>query len=209
MYTSSSPENGNWLTRIFSLDLAEGTLLPYAFAGNDTVVRDIIFFETRGEAENYSSISWTTSGDGNFITNNAEHVIYLRGPGDIDSGQVTLSMHLTGYYPETEASDSMILYLQPVGTGELIENKQEITLYPNPVKDRLTLRARVPEHTPVTFEVVSNDGKVIFTGKYTLNNEQFNTELDFSYLPEGIYFYRLTTNDQPPTTQSGKILVDH
>lgn len=111
MYTKATTALGNWATRIFKIDLSGAPDLPHADAGNDTLTCNLPFYTTQGHAENYSSILWTTSGDGYFIENHSVNAIYLRGPADLDSHQVTLTMHLTGYEPGTTASDSMILYI--------------------------------------------------------------------------------------------------
>jgi hypothetical protein len=203
MYTKATTTLGNWATRIFSINLTEDTAVPYAFAGNDTVALNVLFFQTQAEAENYSSIIWTTGGDGNFVTNYAEDVTYLRGPGDLDSGQVTLTMHLTGYYPGAEAADSMILYLLPVGMEEPQAEQIALSIYPNPATDLITLRATVPPNDPVTVEVFGEDTKVIFTGRYTPADSQFELQFDVSYLPAGIYLVRL----QAGSAATGKIVV--
>jgi hypothetical protein len=111
MYTKATTSFGNWATRIFKINLTGTPALPVAGAGNDTLTCNTPFFTTRGFAENYSSLTWTTSGDGNFIENYTVNATYLRGPGDLANNQVTLTMHLMGYEPGTTASDSMILYL--------------------------------------------------------------------------------------------------
>ncbi len=199
MYTQATTSYGNWATRIFSLNLSGDSALPYAFAGNDTTVYNVTFFETHGEAENYSSIVWTTGGDGNFITNYAEHVIYLRGPGDLQAGQVTLSMHLTGYYEGSQEADSMILYLSPVGVEEPKSTKLPLELFPNPTLDNVTLRMTVPENKPLIASIVDVQGKVVFTGRYTPVNNDFELQFDISGLLPGIYLVRLQTAEEEAT----------
>lgn len=132
-YTKAVTTLGNWATRIFALNLAGGEWLPVALAGNDTLTCNVLFFNTQGHAENYSSIFWTTSGDGTFITNNVLDASYLRGPGDIENQQVTLALHAIGYYPGSEAIDSMVLYLNKTpevnaGPDAAIEQGESVTL---------------------------------------------------------------------------------
>jgi hypothetical protein len=190
-YTTAYAVQGNWATRIFSFDLSEDTAWPYAFAGNDTVAINVLFFETQGEAENYSSIIWSTSGDGNFISNYAESVTYLRGPGDLENGQVTLTMHLTGYYPGTEAADSMVLYLQPVGVEEPEEENMILKVFPNPSIDVITIVADIPLNEPVLLKIFSETGKMIFTGIYSPHHGNFEQQFDLTYLPDGVYFVKV------------------
>jgi len=111
MYTTQSTDLGNWATRITAFDLSGVAQDSYADAGNDTLTCNTLFFTTQGKAENYSSIMWTSSGDGTFIDNYSQNVTYLRGPGDISNQQVILTIHLTGYDPGSLVADSMILYI--------------------------------------------------------------------------------------------------
>jgi len=195
MYTDGAPTPGNWRTRIFSLNLSGDTALPYAFAGNDTLAYNVLFFETQGEAENYSSILWTTNGDGIFITNFDEHVTYLRGQEDLANGQVILTMHITGYYEGTETADSVILYLSPVGKEDPIEKEKSLHLYPNPTQELITLQAEVLVNEPLIVDIIGGEGKSVFTGRYFPVVSQFELQFDISYLPSGIYFVKLQTNE--------------
>jgi len=134
MYTLQSTNLGNWATRIVSFDLSGVSAEPYADAGNDTLTCNPLFFTTRGSAKNYSSIVWTTSGDGNFVENYTPNATYLRGPNDLSNKQVTLTMHLTGYEPGTEAADSMILYINKepevyAGPDVTIDTSGSVTLH--------------------------------------------------------------------------------
>jgi len=208
MYTKATTNTGNWATRIFALNLVEDTAWPYAFAGNDTVAVNVLFFETQGEAENYSSIFWTTSGDGNFISNYAEHATYLRGPGDLANGQVTLTMHLTGYYPGTEAADSMVLYLKDtlIQVRELRSPGMKLEIFPNPARDIVTVRVELPSDDPVKLKIISGSGREIFTGRYRPVNRYLERQFDFSYLPDGMYFMKATAGNEVVTK---KLILSH
>ncbi len=133
MYTKAITSFGNWATRIFSFNLTGETALPSADAGNDTLTCNTPFFTTQGYAENYSSLMWTTSGDGNFTGNYTLNATYLRGSDDLNNGQVTLTMHLTGYETGMEAADSMILYINKepevyAGTDVTIDTSESVIL---------------------------------------------------------------------------------
>jgi len=205
MYTTSSNDLGNWATRVFTFDLSNDSVGPYAFAGNDTLVPDIIFFETQGVAQNNSSLVWTTSGDGQFITNNSERVTYLRGPGDLDNGQVTLTMHITGYYPGTETADSMIMYLSPVSIAEVPTIGVDLNIYPNPTIDIMTVEAALSSEEPITIKILTLEGKELFTGKYTPVNKHFKQQFDLFHLPDGIYLVRVQAGVEAVTGKIVKI----
>ncbi|NOX84775.1 MAG: T9SS type A sorting domain-containing protein, partial [Chlorobi bacterium] len=197
MYTTATPDYGNWATRIFSLNLSGDSALPYAFAGNDTIAPDVVFFETQGEAENYSSIVWTTGGDGNFITNYAEHVIYLRGPGDLSNGYVILTMNLTGYYEGTWAADSMTLIFDPTtGLEEAMSEEPDLSIIPNPSHGLVTIQANTGVNKNVTLYVFNSGGKLLFKEETTTNSEKFTRNLDFSYKETGVYYILLRAGNQ-------------
>jgi hypothetical protein len=207
-YSTASGSQGNFATRVFSFDLSEDTVWPYAFAGNDTIAPNVVFFETLGEAENYSSIIWTTSGDGNFISNFAESVTYLRGPDDLDSGQVTLTMHLTGYYPGIDTSDSMVLYLTDtlIDIHEVSSSELHLDIYPNPARDIITVKWQDVSSGYLTLKIHSETGKQVFTGNYFVSKDCFERQFDLTYLPEGVYVLRVAAGRKVAT---GKILLVH
>ena len=288
MYTKAITSFGNWATRIFKINLSGEPASPFADAGNDTLTCNTPFFTTQGFAENYSSIVWTTGGDGNFIQNNSLNASYLRGPGDMNNRQVTLTMHLTGYEPGMEAADSMILYinkdpevyagpdvtinsedvvplqgevnfayeyfwttmgdgsftdstlLDPIytpgpediiseavtlvltakevspctgsasdslivyistaGMDDVPGNRMILNLFPNPTAGIITLQAERVTNDQLTVQVVGGDGKVIFTGRFHPDNNNFEIQMDLSYLNPGIYFVRLQAANITKTT---------
>jgi hypothetical protein len=90
-------------------------------------------FITQGFAENYSSLFWTTSGDGLFVQNYSLNAKYFRGQEDLNNKQVTLTLHVTGYEPGSTATDSMILYINKepevfAGSDLTISTNEVITL---------------------------------------------------------------------------------
>ncbi len=114
-YTSMYPTNntgwGNWSTRIVAFDLSQQTTETEVWAGNDTTICIIPAFFTHAEASNYSSIFWTTGGDGNFSSNHVLSALYFWGDEDLENGQVTLTLHAGTYTLGEEVADSMILYI--------------------------------------------------------------------------------------------------
>ena len=125
MYPKSATGYGNWGTRIFAINLTEDIDAPFAFAGPDTTICGYEDFELQGEVNNFSSLSWETSGDGWFTSNNNINTTYIRGNDDLENGQVNLSLTVTGYEPGTMASDSMTLFLNKLpqvnaGPGDTI-----------------------------------------------------------------------------------------
>ena len=60
-------------------------------------------------ATNYSSILWTTSGTGGFISGNTLTPTYNPSPADIASGSVILTLHAHGNPPCADGTDNMTL----------------------------------------------------------------------------------------------------
>jgi gliding motility-associated-like protein len=71
--------------------------LPEAFAGNSlTLCAPEPVILNLADAENYSSLLWTTSGDGAFDDEFALNPTYTLGPNDIVLGSVTLTLTANG-----------------------------------------------------------------------------------------------------------------
>lgn len=112
MYPTAETNLGNWATRIFKIDLSEDFETVTVNAGNDTLICESDFvFVTNASAQNYNSLLWTSNGDGTFLVNNSLNAQYYRGGGDIDNGQVKLTLHAFGYETGAEAVDSVIVYI--------------------------------------------------------------------------------------------------
>ena len=135
MYTEKNAGWGNWTTRIVSFSLyEEGDETTVNSGPVDTMTCEYPVYEAIGEAENYSSINWTTNGDGSFLVTDELSTIYYYGNQDINSGQVTISLHATGYEPGGEEFvDSTLIYINQAavaiaGPDTLICNDDILTL---------------------------------------------------------------------------------
>ncbi len=84
--------------------------VPVANAGDDGQVCGDNTYQLDGYAENYSTINWSTSGDGTFDDTEILNPVYTPGANDISTGEVTLSLTATGIAPNTsEITDDMVL----------------------------------------------------------------------------------------------------
>ena len=81
-----------------------------AFAGSDALICEsqsyMLFAAT---AANYSSVTWTTSGDGSFSNTIALNPLYIPSAADITAGSVTLTLTAHGIPPCLDSIDSMVL----------------------------------------------------------------------------------------------------
>lgn len=80
------------------------------------------------------------------------------------------------------------------------QNLSQSRLYPNPIYNKATLA--VSYQGNYLFSAYSTIGKIIFESKIN----SLETELDFSNLPNGIYFYQLSNSENNYT---GKFIVAH
>ncbi|RLD85880.1 MAG: hypothetical protein DRJ02_09575, partial [Bacteroidetes bacterium] len=87
---------------------------PEVFAGQDDATCETDPYElVNSTADNYVTLLWTTSGDGEFDYNDILHPVYAPGSADLLAGSVTLTLTATGLGSCEDASDDMILNFNP------------------------------------------------------------------------------------------------
>jgi len=87
--------------------------IPTTFAGPDIAQCENIPIQLSGEAQNYSSVLWSTQGDGTFENSGSLSAVYLPGPADITTGDVELC--LTAYPLDqcNSSSDCLMVTIIP------------------------------------------------------------------------------------------------
>ena len=90
----------------------------------------------------------------------------------------------------TASRDLVANLIYTVGVGEQTGNN--ITLYPNPVNDKLTIEA---EAALGTIEIYNLMGALVYSQKGCTNKVEINT----SDLQSGIYFIRMTNDNASET----------
>jgi len=89
--------------------------IPVVFAGNDITICNGPHNVTGATASNYSTLMWTSSGDGVFTNPTSLTPIYTPGPGDNINGLVTLTLTATSLPPCTAiVMDNVIFYIRPL-----------------------------------------------------------------------------------------------
>ncbi|WP_179008664.1 T9SS type A sorting domain-containing protein [Winogradskyella forsetii] len=66
-------------------------------------------------------------------------------------------------------------------------NLASVSIFPNPVTDKLVLRFKTAEYT--SYQLINSKGQIQSKGKFTAQNES----IDFSGISEGVYFLKLQT----------------
>ncbi|HNS17961.1 MAG TPA: T9SS type A sorting domain-containing protein [Bacteroidales bacterium] len=83
---------------------------PTANAGPNATICGTGTHTLNGTAANYSSLTWTTSGDGTFSNTHILNPVYTPGAGDIASGSATLTLTAYAIAPcSNNATDAMTL----------------------------------------------------------------------------------------------------
>ncbi len=95
---------------------------PLSNAGADAVVCENAGITLDGSAENYSTLLWSSAGDGSFDDPNLLNALYTPGSGDISTGSVWLYLSSDGLssacYPHTDSMLLSIQYLPEVFAGD-------------------------------------------------------------------------------------------
>ena len=104
--TAPSPCEGD-TTDSMLLSMVSGTT---ALAGDDDAICEGMTYQLNGNALFFSSVEWTSSGDGSFSDPSAFDPVYTPGPADIAAEGATLTMTA---YGSSVHSDEMFLFIGP------------------------------------------------------------------------------------------------
>ena len=91
---------------------------PFADAGpDDAICEDEVYFVTGASATDYSTVHWTTSGNGTFVDATTLNPTYTPGSADKAFGTVTLTLTAQAKTPcLAQSNDSFILTLNQIAT---------------------------------------------------------------------------------------------
>jgi hypothetical protein len=143
--------------------------LPVAIAGPSAAVCDYETFTlSAAEAQNYTELLWTTSGDGAFDVPTILNPVYTPGPQDIATGTVTLTLKAVNL-PCAESVNDMIL-----------------TINQTPVPEISGLQSVCPniETTYITPELTGYNYEWAVTGG-TITSGQNTSQITVSWDPAG------------------------
>lgn len=87
--------------------------VPLVDAGSDITICEGPHNITGATAANFSTITWSSNGDGTFDNQNALNAIYTPGPGDLINGYATLTLTAVALPPCTDiVSDNVIFFIE-------------------------------------------------------------------------------------------------
>jgi hypothetical protein len=128
-YTITSVTDGNGCSGT-GIGSATVTIqvLPTADAGADQNICQGSTASLSGSATNYSSLAWTTSGDGTFSNANSLNTVYTPGSNDIAAGYVTLTLTANPISPcATAATDQVVIYIERTPVAQTINPSPNTT----------------------------------------------------------------------------------
>jgi hypothetical protein len=79
-----------------------------------------------------------------------------------------------------------------------IENGKPLVIYPNPVAGELKLTGHLNAGGTVTIQIINSVGQTVLRESYNFNSGDFNTGIDVSKLPPGVYL--VVVNDKTERT---------
>jgi hypothetical protein len=104
----------------------ELTLIPsaYANAGGDITICETGTASLTGQAADYESLHWATTGDGTFANAAALSTIYLPGTGDITEGQAEITLTAFSSGNCGDATSQLQIIIIPIPTANAGNNQQ-------------------------------------------------------------------------------------
>jgi len=172
---------------------------PTAFAGNDTSYCWYVpAFVVSGEATNYTSLLWTTAGDGNFSNPSAATTTYIPGSGDRTSGSVTLtfSASITGRCPDTTSDDIFIILDPCTGISEPATVSLGVTIQPNPTKDNFLMTITGHKNSATSITITDIQGRTVFSENLRPDGVKMTKRIDVSNYSRGIYLVKVQTEGE-------------
>jgi hypothetical protein len=175
---------------------------PTAYAGIDTTYCTYVTqIPLQGLATYYSSVLWTTSGDGTFSSTTSLTSTYYPGSGDKNNGSVSLTLTTFPQSPCVDAvSDSRHIIFDPcTGTQETGSAIFSVNLSPNPCGGIFLITINGVKYKDLKISVTDMDGKTIINTSLRSTQNTFVKKLDISQSPKGVYLVKVQTDDQVKT----------
>ncbi len=170
--------------------------------GDQAICHDQICNITTSSALNYSSLSWTSSGDGWFSEVDVLTPSYTPGTQDISNGEVTLT--LTASSESGAIDNSMLLTIDNCDGIEKTDHFQELEVYPNPAESYVIFDLSKVSMLGMDSEIQIYNSQMRIVKRIQLGSEQqinVNTQ-DFS---PGMYMYVLKSSKDIGKT--GKLII--
>jgi hypothetical protein len=170
--------------------------LPLVTAGNDTAhCWWVPLFFVTGSADNYSSLKWTTAGDGYFNYDNQPTAAYHPGYYDGINGSVTLIFTAYSLEPcqSDSVSDEIFVDLVCTGVPQPESDKFSVSVQPNPSSGIFFVNISGARDQNVNFMVLDLQGKIVYRDAIKSKDNALIKKMDLSSLSKGTYIIKVQT----------------
>jgi hypothetical protein len=169
---------------------------PTAFAGDDEYFPNtVITFPASGQATEYSSVKWTTVGDGTFDTATILTPVYSTGWQEKQAGYFTLTLTAKPIPTcATTASDDITITFSPsVGMDNISSGSFSISLFPNPAQNSCMLTISNLTDLQADISMTDMSGRQIWSDKLSGPQKSAIKYLDLGKTAKGVYFIKVKT----------------
>lgn len=171
------------------------------FAGDDNSIKsDETYLIEDASVENYTSLIWSTAGDGAFDDVSIVNPTYSPGANDISNEGVTITMTATNDACG-EVSDEMELAISTVGVNEYNSNA-DFSIFPNPSNGKFTVKFN--KNIGLTKIIVMNTLNEIIFEQTAVTVNGNSVVFDLKDYSEGVYFVRIKSDN---SEQIKKIII--
>jgi hypothetical protein len=178
------------------------TPTPTVFPGNDsTYCNNVTSISLNGNATDYSSVAWSTSGSGTFSSTNSLNTIYYPSSSDESSGHVNLTLTAWPLSPcvNSVSGTKHITFVVCEGIPEAGSGIFGFTLAPNPSPGIFTLKVNGVMNQEVNLTIFDARGRTVYADKFYNPEKSYVHQFDFSGYSKGIYFVKVQADQQVRT----------
>jgi hypothetical protein len=160
-----------------------------AYAGADNQINsNVTYTLSDAVAENYTSVTWTTSGDGTFDNATIIHPTYTPGTNDINAEEVILTL-TAGNEACGEISDDMVLAVNSLSINENLAG-WDVSFYPNPSNGSFTFDISSENSDLITIRIYNSLSKLVYEAENIEVDKTFTQTIQLN-VEQGVYLIRI------------------
>jgi hypothetical protein len=169
-------------------------------AGGDSTICFNYNYQCQGLAGNYTSLEWTSSGDGSFSDPNSLDPMYFPGDQDTLNGFVELSLTAFSDVCNDSIADTIMLgFTDCPGILEHGFDQLDMSVFPNPSEGIVQVNVRNLDVNEIEIQILDNQGKILFNQYVKVEADSFTRMFDLHYLEKGTYFVRMIAGKRQST----------
>ena len=164
--------------------------------GNDTTILIGNSIQLNPHIINADSLAWYSSGDGVFSNDTIANPFYTPGVMDNENGEVILSLDAFAFPPcEGDDNDDLKVVIDGVNNISVLNETPFLHIYPNPSDGIVKVQVKGFSGNDGILNVVNEAGKMVFRENLNVYSGKYENSINFSYLPDGVYFISLDTKN--------------